>query len=161
MADPVKPIPDGYHSITPSLTCRDAAAAIEFYKKAFGAKEIHRMPSPDGKISHAELKIGDSTIMVNDEFPGMAMAPPTSGIPSNYLFLYVTDVDATFKRSVEAGAKSTMPVQDMFWGDRYGKITDPAGHHWGIATHVEDVTPEEMQRRGAEFMAKAAAAKAQ
>jgi PhnB protein len=158
MANPVKPIPDGYHAITPSLTCRNAAAAIDFYKKAFGAQEVMRMPSPDGKIGHAELKIGDSTIMLNDEFPGMSAGPDPHAIPSTTLFLYVTDVDTTYKRAIEAGAKSVTPVQDMFWGDRYGNLTDPAGHRWGIATHKEDVAPDEMKRRAAAFMSKAAAA---
>ncbi len=157
MANPVKPIPDGYHSITPSLICSNAAAAIDFYKKAFGAQEIMRMPSPDGKISHAELKIGDSAFMLSDEFPGRAVPPNPKAPPSSELFLYVTDADTTFKRAIEAGAKSEMPMQDMFWGDRYGKVVDPSGHHWGIATHKEDVAPEDMKRRAAEFMAKAAA----
>jgi len=158
MSKAVKPIPDGYHSITPSLTCRNAAQAIEFYKKAFGAQEIMRMPAPDGKIGHAELKIGDSLIMLNDEFPGMCAAPDAKAKPSNTLFLYVANVDDTFKRAIDAGAKSVMPVQDMFWGDRYGTITDPAGHHWGLATHKEDVAPEDMKKRAAEAMSKAATA---
>jgi len=152
----IVPIPTGPRAITPYLTINGAAKGIEFYKKAFGAQEVHRMPSPDGKISHAELKIGDSTIMVNDEFPGMAVAPPASAVPSSYLFLYVTDVDATFKRSVEAGAKSTMPVQDMFWGDRFGRLVDPFGHSWSLATHVEDVAPAEMGKRAQEAAAKMA-----
>jgi PhnB protein len=156
MANPTKPIPEGYHSITPSLTCRDAARAIDFYKKAFGAQELMRMPSPDGKISHAELKIGDSIIFVNDEIPGLAVAPSTSSMPSSYLFLYVPDVDSVFNRAVAAGSRIDMPTQDMFWGDRYGKLTDPFGHQWGIATHTEDVAPEEMKRRSAAFFAKAA-----
>ena len=159
MANPVKPIPDGYHSITPSLICSNAAAAIDFYKKAFGAQEIMRMPTPNGKISHAELKIGDSPFMLSDEFPGRAVAPNAKALPSNELFLYVTDADATFKRAIDAGAKSEMAIQDMFWGDRYGKIVDPSGHRWGIATHKEDVAPEDMKRRAAEFMAKAASGK--
>ena len=156
----VKPIPEGYQSVTPSITCRDAAAAIEFYKRAFGARETVRMASPDGKVSHAEIKIGDSLIFVSDEFPGMSAAPSTSTPPSFYLFLYVNDVDSVFNDAIGAGAHSEMPVQDMFWGDRYGKLLDPFGHHWGLATHVEDVAPEEMERRGAEFMKKAAAAAA-
>ncbi len=160
MANPVKPIPDGYHAITPSLTCHNAAAAIDFYKKAFGAEEIMRMAAPDGRISHAELRIGDSIIMVNDEFAGMATGPAPNVIPSLQLFLYVTDADTVFNRAVQAGAKITMPLQDMFWGDRYGKLSDPAGHHWGIATHKEDVAPEEMKRRAEAFMAKAKAAAA-
>ncbi len=156
MAKLVKAIPEGYHSITPSLTCRSAAQAIEFYKKAFGAQELHRMASPDGKVSHAELKIGDSVLMLNDEFTSMSAAPTSTTPPSSYLFLYVADVDAVFNSAVQAGARVEMPVQDMFWGDRYGKLTDPAGHQWGIATHVEDVAPEEMGRRAAAFFAKAA-----
>jgi PhnB protein len=157
MANPVKPIPEGFHSLTPALTCRGADQAIEFYKKAFGAQVQVRMPSPDGKIMHAELKIGDSNIFLGDEFPGMSAAPSTPSLPSVYLFLYVPDVDAVFNRAVAAGSRVEMPVQDMFWGDRYGKLTDPFGHHWGIATHTEDVAPEEMKRRSAEFFAKAKA----
>ncbi len=156
MANPVKPIPEGYHSITPSLSCRDADRAIDFYKKVFGAREVMRMPSPDGKIMHAELKIGDSTIFLNDEIPGMAAAPSASSAPSSYLFLYVPDVDSVFNSAVAAGSRVEMPVQDMFWGDRYGKLTDPFGHQWGIATHKEDVAPVEMERRSAAFFAKAA-----
>ena len=157
MAAAVKPIPDGYHSITPSLTCRDATRAIEFYKSALGAKELNRMASPDGKVGHAELKIGDSVFFVSDEFPGMSVAPSAS-TPNlgSYLYVYVNDADAVFNRAVAAGARAAMPLTNMFWGDRYGKITDPFGHQWGIATHVEDVAPEEMERRSAAFMAKAA-----
>ena len=157
MANPVKPIPEGFHSLIPSLTCRGADRAIEFYKKAFGATELMRMPSPDGKIGHAELKFGDSTLMLNDEVPGMAAAPSAS-VPSSYLYLYVSDVDSVFKRAIAAGAKETMAVQDMFWGDRYGKLTDPFGHHWGIATHKEDVAPAEMEKRAAAFFASMAKA---
>ena len=155
----VKPIPDGYHSITPALTCRDAARAIEFYKAALGAQEIMRMPGPDGKVMHAELRIGDSVLFVADEYPGMSVAPSASAPNTgSYLFLYVENVDSVFNGAVSAGARVVMPVTDMFWGDRYGKITDPFGHQWGIATHVEDVTPEEMERRSAAWAAKAAAA---
>jgi PhnB protein len=140
MAKATNPVPQGYHTLTPSITCRDAAKAIDFYKKAFGAEELVRMPSPDGKVSHAELKIGDSMIFVNDEFPGMSAAPPPTNTPSVYFFLYVNDADAVYNQAVSAGAKATMPLDDMFWGDRFGKVTDPFGHQWGIATHVEDVT---------------------
>lgn len=154
MAKATKPIPQGYHTITPSLTCKNAAQAIEFYKKAFGAKEKHRMEAPGGKIGHAELTIGDSNIMVNDEFPGMATAP--SGQGGHYLFLYVDDCDAVFNRAIAAGAKVAMPLADQFWGDRFGKVTDPYGYVWGVATHVEDVDPQEMERRSKEWMAKAA-----
>ena len=157
MTAAVKQIPDGFHSITPSLTCRDAARAIEFYKSALGAQELNRMAGPDGKVGHAELKIGDSVFFVSDEFPGMSAAPSASAPnTSTYLYVYVTDANAVFNRAVAAGARVAMPITDMFWGDRYGKLTDPFGHQWGIATHVEDVTPEEMGRRSAAFMAKAA-----
>lgn len=157
MANPVKPIPEGYHTITPSLVCRNAAKAIEFYKQVFGAQEQMRMPGPGGKIMHCELKIGDSMLFLSDEFPEMgAVAPESSGGRSSYLFLYVEDVDAVFNRAVTTGARVEMPVMDMFWGDRYGKITDPFGHQWGVATHKEDVTPEELKRRSEAFSAKAA-----
>lgn len=155
MAHHVKAIPDGYHSISPALTCKDAARAIDYYKKVFNAQEIMRMPSPDGKISHAELKIGDSIIFLNDE-----MGPPTgagSGTPRMSLFLYVEDADTIFHNAVKAGGKVDMPLENQFWGDRYGKLTDPFGHQWGIATHVEDVAPEEIGKRAAAFFAKMAA----
>ncbi len=157
----VRPIPEGYHSITPALTCREAGRAIEFYKKAFGATEIARMAAPDGKITHAELRIGDSVIFVADEFPGMSAAPTATKTPSVYFYLYVKDADAVFNGAVAAGCRADMPLTNMFWGDRYGKLTDPFGHAWGIATHVEDVTPEEMDRRAAEFMSKMAKAAGQ
>ena len=154
MAHPVRAIPEGYHSISPSLTCSDAARAIEFYKDVFGAVEIMRMPSPDGKISHAELKIGDSIIFLNDEMgPGAASAP---GTPRMSLFLYVENADKVFTRAVAAGAQIDMALEIQFWGDSFGKVTDPFGHQWGIATHVEDVAPEEIGKRAAAFFAKAA-----
>ncbi len=152
----VKPIPDGYHSASPYLVVGGAAQAIEFYKRAFGAQEQMRMPSPDGKIVHGEIKIGDSVVMLADEFPEYGSRSPKSlgGTPSS-VFLYVQDVDAVFQSAVSAGAKSLMPVADMFWGDRYGKLEDPFGHQWQIATHKEDLTPEEMKRRsGAAFSKK-------
>lgn len=155
----VRPIPEGYHSITPSLTCRDAARAMDFYKRVLGAREIMRMPGPGGKIGHAELRIGDSVIFVNDPFPGTGQPSESAGVPLIYLFLYTENVDSVFNRAVEAGCRVDMPLADMFWGDRYGKITDPFGHQWGLATHVEDVAPEEMKRRAEEWtkqMAKAA-----
>lgn len=157
MASAVKPIPEGYHSITPALTCRDAARAIEFYKAAFGAQELNRMSQPDGKVGHAELKIGDSVFFVSDEFPGMSVAPSASS-PNmgSYVFLYVKDVDSVFNAAIKAGGTATMPLTNMFWGDRYGKLTDPFGHQWGVATHVEDVAPAEMEKRAAAWMAKAA-----
>lgn len=151
----VKPVPEGYHTITPSLTCKNAAKAIDFYKQAFGAKEKFRMEGPGGSIGHSELVIGDSHIMVNDEFPGMAVAPTDQS--GGYLFLYVDDCDKLFNAAVAAGAKVVMPLADQFWGDRFGRFTDPFGHSWGVATHVEDVTPEEMDRRAKEWQAKAAA----
>ncbi|HKW56936.1 MAG TPA: VOC family protein [Candidatus Acidoferrum sp.] len=161
MPGTVSPIPQGYHSITSALTCKNAEKAIDFYKQAFGATEIMRMAGPGGSIGHAELRIGDSVIFVSDEFPGMSAAPVSGALPASYLFLYTADVDATFERALAAGATESMPVTNMFWGDRYGKVTDPFGHTWGVATHVEDVAPAEMERRAAEWqanMAKAAAA---
>jgi PhnB protein len=154
MAHPVRPIPEGYHSISPSLTCKDAARAIDFYKHVFGAQEKMRMPSPDGKISHAELKIGDSIIFLNDEMGPAAASTP--GTPRIYLFLYVENADQVFTRAVAAGAQIDMALEDQFWGDRFGRITDPFGHQWGIATHVEDVAPEDIGKRAAAFFAKAA-----
>lgn len=161
MSANVQPIPEGYHSISPALTCKDAAAAIEFYKQAFGATEMNRMDGPGGSVAHAELRIGNSVIFVSDAFPGMSAPPTPTTTPSSYLFLYTEDVDATFNRALASGATVSMPIMDMFWGDRYGKVTDPFGHSWGIATHVEDVAPEEISRRAAEWsanMAKAAGA---
>jgi PhnB protein len=155
MAHNVRAIPEGYHTISPSLTCKDAARAIDFYKKAFNAQEIMRMPSPDGKISHAELRIGDSVIFLNDEMG--PMAGNTSGTPRIYLFLYVEDADTTFNNALKAGAKVEMPLENQFWGDRFGKLTDPFGHQWGVATHVEDLTPEEIDKRATAFFAKMAA----
>ena len=159
MSNPVRAIPEGYHSISPSLTCKNAARAIEFYKSVFGATEFMRMPGPEGKIMHAELKIGDSIIFINDEFPGMAAAPAPGATPSVYLFLYTEDVDSVYNRAVSMGSKAMMPLENMFWGDRYGKVMDPFGHQWGIAQHIEDVAPNEMKRRQdamAASMAKAA-----
>jgi PhnB protein len=159
MPNAVRPIPEGYHSITPQITCRDAASAIDFYKKVLGATEVMRMAGPGGQVMHAELKIGDSRVMLNDEFPGMAAAPVPSAVASSSVFLYTEDVDSVFERAVQAGARVDMPLSNMFWGDRYGKFTDPFGHQWGVATHVEDVAPAEMQRRSEE-MAKQMMAKA-
>ncbi len=149
----VRAIPEGYHSITPAIVCKGAARAIEFYKEVFQAKEIMRMSGPGGTIGHAELQIGDSRIMLNDEFPGMASAPGPTPITSSSLFVYSDDVDALFERAVKAGAKVEMPLQNQFWGDRYGKIRDPFGHQWGLAQHVEDVAPAEMESRSKAFMA--------
>jgi PhnB protein len=153
----VKPIPEGYHSITPEITCRDAAKAIEFYKNVFGAKELMRMPGPGGQIMHAELQIGDSKLMLNDEMPGMSVAPTPAKLHASSLFLYVKDVDEVFRRGLKAGATQDMALENMFWGDRYGKFTDPFGHQWGLATHVEDVAPDEMRRRSEEMTKKMSA----
>lgn len=155
MAGQVKPIPDGYHTVTPYLAVHNAAKAIDFYKRAFGATELHHMDGPQGKIAHAEIKIGDSIIMLSDEMPGTETRSPQSlnGTTTN-LFIYVKDADAAFNKAVSAGARSTMPLTDMFWGDRYGKLTDPFGHSWSIATHKEDVAPEEMKKRSEAYAAK-------
>ena len=147
-AKKVSPIPARHHSVTPSLTVRGGSDAIAFYVKAFGAKELARMPGPDGKLMHAELRIGDSMIMLADEFPEMGTrSPQTVGGTSTTLMIYVKDVDAAFRRAVEAGAKVTMPLADQFWGDRYGQLSDPFGHNWAMGTHKEDVSPKEMVRR--------------
>ena len=143
-----QPIPEGFRTVTPYLAVDDAAQAIEYYKKAFGATEHSRMEGPDGKIAHAELKIGDSMLMLSDPFPHSATRPPKEvGGTTASVFLYVDDVDAVVRQAVEAGASVTMEVADQFWGDRFGVITDPFGHVWSIATHVEDVPPEEMAER--------------
>ncbi len=150
MTSNVKPIPEGYHTATPYLIVHDGARAIEFYKKAFGATELMRMAGPSGKIGHAEIKIGDSPIMLADEVTEMGYRSPQSlgGSPVSIL-LYVEDVDTVFSQAVAAGAKVQRPVRDQFYGDRLGGVTDPFGHVWYIATHKEDVSPEEMQKRAA------------
>jgi PhnB protein len=144
----VKAIPEGYHSITPYLVCKGAEKAIEFYTRAFGAKELVRMPGPEGRIMHAEVTIGSSVLMLADENPERgAISPATLGGATGSIMLYTDDVDAVQQRAVAAGAKEVMPVTDMFWGDRMGNIIDPFGQSWAIATHKEDVSPEEMGRR--------------
>lgn len=144
----VKPVPEGYHTASPYLAVEDAARAIDFYTRAFGAKEVVRMDAPGGTIGHAELEVGDSRIMLSDPFPQSSTRPPKElGGTSSSVFLYVEDVDALVKQAVDAGATVTMEVADQFWGDRFGTITDPFGHVWSIATHVEDVPPEEMAKR--------------
>ena len=149
-----RPIPEGYHSVTPYLALDDASGAIEFYKQAFGAKERMRMEAPGGKIGHAELEIGDSIVMLADAFPQSTTRPPNElGGTSAGVFLYVEDVDAVVKQATDAGATITMEVADQFWGDRFGSVTDPFGHSWSIATHVEDLSPEEIAERGKEAMA--------
>lgn len=153
----VKPIPEGFHTVTPSLVLRDAAKAIDFYKKALGAEELVRMPSPDGKILHAELKIGDSIIFLSDEMPhSAAKSPQTLGGVTGVLNLYVEDVDKSFQQALDAGAKVAMPVADQFWGDRYGSLTDPFGYTWGLGTHKEDLNPQQMQERMKTFFAQMA-----
>lgn len=154
----VRAIPEGYHSITPSIVCKGAARAIEFYKQVFHAKEISRMTGPGGTIGHAELQIGDSRFMLSDEFPGMANAPgPTPHICSA-LHVYTDNVDALYDRAVQAGCKVEQPLQNQFWGDRYAKVRDPFGHIWGLAQRVEELSSAEIERRGAAWMAQAAKA---
>ena len=149
-----QPIPEGYHTASAYLAVDDAARAIEYYTKAFGAKEIVRMDAPGGKIGHAELEVGDSRIMLSDPFPQASTRPPKDlGGTSASVFMYVEDVDAVVKQAVDAGATVTMEVANQFWGDRFGAITDPFGHVWSIATHVEDVPPEEIAERAKAAMA--------
>ena len=158
MAGNVKPIPNGFHAVTPYLIVDDGAAAIEFYKRAFGATETLRMPGPDGKLGHAEIRIGDSVIMLGDEIPGMgARSPQSLGGVTGAITLHVEDVDAVYARAIAAGATSRVPVTDMFYGDRAGQLVDPFGHEWAISTHKEDVSPEEIARRAKVFFAKMSA----
>ncbi len=145
-----KPVPEGFHTVTPQLVVRDALKAIDFYKRAFGAEHLGINYGPDGKVRHAVIKIGDSIIMLNDEFPDWgALSPLAPGHASSVVVhLYVENVDTLFARAVSAGGKVTMPLMDQFWGDRYGQIVDPFGHKWSLATHTRDLTPEEMRRAG-------------
>jgi PhnB protein len=150
----VKPIPEGYHTLTPYLAVDDARKAIDFYKRAFGASERVLMPAPDGKVGHAELQIGDSIVMLSDPFPQSRTTPPKElGGSTTTLFMYVDDVDAVVKRAADAGATVASEPEDMFWGDRSGTLSDPFGHQWMIATHVEDVSPDEMAERAKQAMA--------
>jgi len=150
MAGPVKPVPDGYHAVTPYLIVQGAAAALEFYQKAFGATEMFRVTQPDGKVGHAEIKIGNSIVMLADEHPEIgALGPPTIGGSPVSFYLYVEDVDAMFARAVAAGAKVLRPIQNQFYGDRSGGVEDPFGHKWYIATHIEEVPLEELEKRAA------------
>ena len=150
----VTPVPEGYHTVTAYLTVKDGARALDFYKHAFGSKELMRMPGPGGALMHAEFRIGDSVVMLSDEFPqGGTRSPQSLGGASGSLMVYVPNVDAAMKRAVDAGCAVSMPATDMFWGDRFGKLVDPFGHHWGLATHKEDVPPQEMSRRAKEAMA--------
>lgn len=145
---PVKPIPDGYHTVTPYLIVHDAAAALDFYGRAFDASELFRLPYPNGKIGHAEIKIGNSIIMLADEHPEMGFRGPLAlGGTATSILLYVEDVDARFKQAIAAGGKELRPVQDQFYGDRSGTLSDPFGHTWSIATHKEDLSQDEIDRR--------------
>ena len=149
-----KAIPEGFHSLTPTITVANAKKAIEFYQKAFGAKEISRAEGPGGKLMHAEIEIGDSILMLSDSFPEMGGPPAPANdapIPAS-IHLYVENADAVWERALAAGATVTMPLADMFWGDRYGKVRDPFGHSWAIATHKEDLTPEQVKQRQMEAM---------
>lgn len=155
------PIPAGYHTVTPYLTVNDGARALDFYTRAFGARETQRMAGPGGRVMHAELRIGDSIVMLSDELPGATTkAPTTLGGTTGSLFLYVKDVDAAFKRAVDAGCTALMPPADMFWGDRFGKLRDPFGNEWSMATHVEDVPPKQMAERARAAMAQMGGASA-
>jgi len=154
-----KPIPDGYHSVTPYLIINGATAALDYYSRAFGAVELFRMPAPEGKIGHAEIKIGDSPIMLADEFPEMGYkSPQTLGGSPVSIMIYVEDVDTVFSRAIAAGGKEQRPVKDQFYGDRSGTLEDPFGHIWHVATHTEDVSPEEMERRAKAHSAAASGA---
>ena len=153
-----QPVPEGYHTLIPYIAVDDATAAIDFYQRAFGAKERLRMAGPAGMIAHAELEIGDSIVMLSDPFPQSSSRPPKElGGTSAGIFVYVDNVDELYKQAIDAGATSTMEPENMFWGDRFGSVMDPFGHSWQIATHVEDVAPEEMEKRSAEWMAQMAA----
>lgn len=152
MPDSVNPVPDGFHSVTPVLCARGAADAIEFYKTAFDAEELMRIPSPYGTIGHAEIQIGDSKIMISDESPDMDYRSPASigGTPV-HIYLYVDDVDRIFAQALAAGAKELMALEDQFWGDRTGSLVDPFGHRWHVSTHKEDLTEEELNARVAKY----------
>ena len=150
----VKPIPEGYHTLSTVLAVDNAREAIEFYKRAFGAKERSVMPGPDDTIAHAELEIGDSLVMLSDPFPQSSLkSPKVVGGTTAALFIFAEDVDEVVQQAIDAGATVTMPVEDQFWGDRFGVVTDPFGHTWSVATHVEDVAPEEMAERAKTAMA--------
>ena len=153
MANKVKPVPEGFHTVTPYLIVRGASKAIDFYKKAIGAEERFRLPGRGGELMHAEIQVGDSVIMLTDENPSMGAQSPQAlnGSPAS-LMLYVSDVDTAIKKATDAGATVVMPPTDMFWGDRMGRIADPFGHQWSIATHIEDVPPDEIERRGKKWV---------
>ena len=153
-----KPVPDGYTTVTPSLVHKDCAKAIDFYVKAFGAKEVMRMPGPDGKIMHAEIRIGNANVMMNDEIMGSRSAETLGGCPVSF-YLYVDDADSAQKKAVAAGCKEEFPVTEMFWGDRMGSVADPFGYRWSFSTHVKDLTPEQMRKGQEEWMKQMAAAR--
>jgi len=155
MSERVKAVPPGFHSLTPHLTVRDADKALEFYKNALGAEILNVARMPDGKVLHASLRIGDSMLMLNDEFPEMGgLSPLSTGGAGVTIHIYTENVDQVFNRAVSAGAKVKMPLMDQFWGDRYGLVTDPFGHSWSLATHIKDMSPEEMQQAQEKTMAK-------
>lgn len=155
MPDRAKPVPTGFHTLTPHLIVRDADKALEFYKNALGAEVLGVARMPDGKVLHASLRIGDSMLMLNEEFPEYGgLSPLSVGGTGVTIHIYLENVDQAFNRVVDAGAKVTMPLMDQFWGDRYGMVTDPFGHKWSLATHIKDLSPEEMQRAQEEAMAK-------
>jgi uncharacterized glyoxalase superfamily protein PhnB len=152
-----RPIPEGFHTLTPHIVVADGAAACDFYKKAFGAVERFRLLTPDGKsVMHAQMKIGDAMLMIGGEFPPSALSPKTRGGTSTFLHLYLENADAAFERTVQAGCTVKMPMSDTFWGDRYGVVEDPFGHQWALATHQRDLTPEQLAANAKEFMAKMA-----
>ena len=154
MTEKAKAVPDGFHTLTPHITVRDADKALEFYKNALGAEVLNVARMPDGKVIHAALRIGDSMLMLNDEFPEMGgLSPLSTGGAGVTIHIYTENVDEAFNRAVAAGAKVAMPLMDQFWGDRYGIVSDPFGHKWSIATHIKDMSFEEMQRAGDEAMA--------
>jgi PhnB protein len=155
MPEAVQAVPAGFHTLTPHLTVRDADKALEFYRNALGAEILHIARTPDGKVMHASLRIGDSMLMLNDEFPEMGgLSPLSTGGAGVTIHIYTEDVDAAFNRAVSAGAEVKMPLMDQFWGDRYGMVADPFGHKWSLATHIKDMSQEEMQRGQDEAMAK-------
>jgi len=155
---PTKPIPDGFTTVTPSIVLKDCNKAIDFYKKALGAQELMRMPGPDGKMMHAEIKVGNSHVMMNDEIMGSKSAETLGASPVTF-YLYVEDADSSFKKAIAAGCKEIMPVADMFWGDRMGAVSDPFGYKWNFSTHIKDMTPEEMKRGQDEWMKQMAGAR--
>jgi PhnB protein len=147
MKKKINPVAEGYRTLTPSITVKNAVKAIEYYKKAFGAELVESCPMPDGRIGHAVLNVGDSKLMLNDEFPEMGCAAPQGKLASASVYVYLADVDAVFKRAIASGAKVVKPLENQFWGDRMGTLQDPFGHQWSLATHVEDVTPAQLKAR--------------